>query len=125
MTQLIINGSIVLPQTSHEKYKCYPSKLAEQLEMISGRTVEEERGNVQIIEYSYDYLSDDVYLPLLAALRASPPIVATYLPDDSETMVTGNFIVTSFPPPAFAFAAGSKALWHNTAFTLREVKPHD
>lgn len=125
MTQLIINGSIVLPQTSHEKYKCYPSKLAEQLEMISGRMVEEIRGNVQMIEYSYDKLPDDVYIPLLAALRASPPIVATYLPDDSETMVTGSFIVTSITAPAFAFAVGGKALWHNTAFILREVKPHD
>ena len=50
MTQLIIN-SVVLPKTSGDKYRCYPTKLTEQLEMISGRVVTEIRGTVQVIEY--------------------------------------------------------------------------
>ena len=52
MTQLILNGGIALPETSKDKYRCYPSILNQQVEMISGRLVEEVRGTVQMIEYS-------------------------------------------------------------------------
>lgn len=124
MTQLVF-GSLALPQTSNDKYKCYPSKLAEQVPMISGRMVTEVRGTVQIIEYSYDYMPDATYQALLAALRANPPITVTYLPDNSTTMVTSDFIVTSYPMPTFAFAKGDKPYWHNVAFSLRQIKPHD
>ena len=41
MTQLILNGGIALPETSKDKYRCYPSILNQQVEMISGRLVEE------------------------------------------------------------------------------------
>ena len=51
-----------------DKYKCYPTKLAEQLEMISGRMVSEIRGTVQTIEYAYDYMPDEQYKALLMAL---------------------------------------------------------
>ena len=124
MTQLII-GSAVLPQTSNDKYKCYPVKLEESGEAISGRAFSEVRGTVQKIEYAYDSLPEETYLAVLAALRAKPPITVTYLPDDSPTMVTGSFKCESLQPPSFAFALGGKALWHNLSFTLREVKPHD
>lgn len=124
MTQLIINGA-VLPKTSGDKYKCYPAKLAEQLEMISGRVVTEIRGTVQVIEYSYDYMPDTQYKALLTALRSNPPLTVTYLPDDSSDMRTSDFIVTSYPTPTFAFAKGDKPYWHNVAFSLRETKPHD
>ena len=123
MTQLII-GSVVLPETSNDKYKCYPSKLEEEVEMISGRAVSEIRGTVQMIEYSYDKMPDSTYQALLAALRAKPPITVTYLPDDSATMVTSQFKVTSYPTPGFAFSVGGKARWHNVDFSMREVKPH-
>ena len=124
MTQLIIN-SVVLPKTSGDKYRCYPTKLTEQLEMISGRVVTEIRGTVQVIEYAYDYMPDAQYKALLAALRSNPPIAVTYLPDDSDTMVTSDFIVTSYPTPTFAFSKGNKPYWHGIGFALREVKPHD
>ena len=39
MTQLILANSIYLPETSHDKYKCYPAQLGEQVDMISGRRV--------------------------------------------------------------------------------------
>ena len=51
MTQLILADNIYLPQTSHDKYKCYPAQLGEQVDMISGRRVLEVRGWVQMIEY--------------------------------------------------------------------------
>lgn len=124
MTQLIIN-SVVLPKTSGDKYRCYPTKLTEQLEMISGRVVTEIRGTVQVIEYAYDYMPDAQYRALLAALRANPPIAVTYLPDDSNDMRTSDFVVTSYPMPTFAFAKGDKPFWHGISFQLREVKPHD
>ena len=124
MTQLIING-LHLPKTSGDKYKCYPTKLTEQLEMISGRVVTEIRGTVQVIEYSYDYMPNEKYQALLADLRSNPPITVTYLPDNSTTMVTSDFMVTSYPTPTFAFAKGNKPYWHNVSFALREVKPHD
>jgi hypothetical protein len=123
MTQLIINGTI-LPLVNHDKYKCYPQDLAEQIEMISGRIVQEVRGTVQIIEWSYDKMTDETYRSLLAALRGGEMTV-TYLPDDSDTMQTGKFLCTEYPAPAFAFASNGKALWHNVSFKLREARPHD
>lgn len=122
MIQLNING-VVLPVTSGDKYKCYPVKLTEQLEMISGRMVTEIRGTVQTIEYAYDYMPDSQYKALLAALRSTPPLTVTYLPDDSEDMRTGDFIVTTYPTPTFAFASGNKPCWHNVSFALRQIKP--
>ena len=35
ITQLILNGQVALPQTSWDKYRCYPSILNQQVEMIS------------------------------------------------------------------------------------------
>jgi hypothetical protein len=123
MTQLIINGTI-LPLVNHDKYKCYPQDLAEQIEMISGRVVQEVRGTVQIIEWSYDKMPDETYRSLLGGLRGGEMTV-TYLPDDSDTMQTSKFICTEYPAPTFAFARNGKALWHNVSFKLREARPHD
>ena len=58
MTQLIING-IYLPETSRDKYQCYPEELSVNVAMISGRTVREVRGHVQMISWSYDYMGND------------------------------------------------------------------
>lgn len=124
MIQLNING-VALPLTSNDRYKCYPQVLAEPIEMISGRMVTEIRGTVQIVEWSYDYMEPSVYAQVLTALRSSQVLTVAYLPDDSDTMVASDFIVTSFPQPTFAFARGNKPYWHNVAFTLREVRPHD
>ena len=124
MIQLIING-IYLPQTSNDKYSSRPKQLGEQIEMISGRIVTEVRGTVQIITYSYDKMPDDTYRALLAALRSETAIPVAYLPDDSDTLATGNFICTEKPTPTFAFAKNGGAVWHNVTFTLREVRPHD
>lgn len=124
MTQLIING-IYLPETSHDRYSCYPEELGTQVDMISGRRVKEIRGNVQRISYEYDRMSDSLWRQLSAVLRAGNSFSVTYLPDDNSAMVTSVFLCDSLTSPTFAFSRYGEAMWHNVAFSLREVKPHD
>lgn len=124
MTQLIING-IVLPESKGNKYRCYPAQLTRQLDMISGRRVSELKGNVQKIEYSFDYMGDSLCRQLLAALRSGQPLDVSYLPDSSDELSNSTFLVESLTPPYFAFSRNGVGLWHNIAFTLREVNPHD
>ena len=69
MTQLSING-IDLPETKNGKYKCYEQELGENIRMISGRLVTEVRSSVRVIEYSYDYMGNDLMRRLLTALRS-------------------------------------------------------
>lgn len=125
MTQLILNNSIYLPQTSWNKYRCYPAQLSHQVDMISGRRVLEVRGSVQMIEYEYDYMGNDLMRQVNAVLRSGKSFPATYLPDSGDTMQAGIFITDTFPVPEFAFSKGGVALWHNVSFVLREVSPHD
>lgn len=124
MTQLIING-IVLPETSGGRYKCYEGTLSDQIEMISGRVVTEVRGHVQFIEYSYDYMGNELVRQLLSALRAGTALTVKYLPDSGDDMKTSTFICKDLTPPVFAFSRSGKPYWHDISFTLREVRPHD
>lgn len=124
MTQLIING-IVLPETSGGKYKCYEGTLSDQIEMISGRVVTDVRGHVQFIEYSYDYMGNELVRQLLSALRAGTALTVKYLPDSGDDMKTSTFICEDLTPPVFAFSRSGKPYWHDISFTLREVRPHD
>lgn len=124
MTQLIING-LYLPETSHDKYQCPEVLLAEQVEMISGRMVQEVRGGkVYRPSYQYDYLTDSVWRALKETLVSGKSFPAVVLPDHSDSMVSGTYLVESFTPPTFAFSKSGKAYWHNIAFVLREVNPH-
>lgn len=124
MIQLIVNG-IYLPETTKDKYQCYPGELSVNVEMISGRTVREVRGHVQMITWSYDYMGNDLWRQLAAVLRGNTAFPVSYLPDDSDAMATGTFLVDSITQPTFAFSKGGVGLWHNVGFTLREVTPHD
>lgn len=124
MTQLIIDG-VYLPEASGDKYKCYPGQLSVKKDMISGRRVEEVRGDVQMIDYSYDYLEPALWLSLAAILRGHRAFPVSYLPDDGDELVTSVFAVESLTPPSFAFSRRGTPYWHNIAFTLREVDPHD
>ena len=125
MTQLILNSNIALPYTSGDKYCCYPGTLAQQVEMISGRMVEEERGHVQMIKYAYDYMGNDLMRQALTVLRRGKSFPVAYLPDEGDELVSGIFLCTSITQPTFAFSRYGVSYWHNFAFTLREVKPHD
>ena len=124
MTQLIIDG-IYLPETSRDKYQCYPGELSVSVEMISGRTVREVRGHVRMISWSYDYMGNTLWRQLAAVIRAGRSFPVVYLPDDSDNMAAGTFLVESLTQPTFAFSRDGVGLWHNVAFTLREVEPHD
>lgn len=124
MIQLIING-VYLPKTSHDRYQCYPKELSVSLEMISGRMVREVRGHVWAISYSYDYMGNELWRRLAAELRAGKPLTVQYLPDNSDSMSSGVFLVESITNPTFAFSKDGVGYWHNVGFTLREVKPHD
>lgn len=124
MTQLIING-ILLPETSRDKYQCYPGELSVNVEMISGRTVREVRGHVQYIVWSYDYMGNELWRQLAQVLRSNTSLTVAYLPDDGDELVSGEFLVESITQPTFAFSRGGVGLWHNVGFTLREVRPHD
>jgi len=124
MTQLVING-VILPETSKNKYRCYPAELRQTVDMISGRRVNEIRGFVQMIEYSYDYMGAELGNTILQILRSGKPISVGYLPDNSDTIENSEFWVESLTPPSFAFSKKGVPYWHNLAFILREVKPHD
>lgn len=124
MTQLIING-ITLPETSNDKYECYPADLSVQVDMISGRRVSEVRGTVQMIRYRYDYMGNELMRRLLIALRSGSPLTVQYLPDDSDRMAEGRFWVEQVAQPVYAFSRSGVPYWHNVEFTLREVEPHD
>lgn len=124
MTQLIIED-IYLPETTRNKYSCYPELLVETIPMISGRMVSEVRGTVQKIQYSYDYMGDELCRKLLAVLRSGQPFTVVYLPDDGDEMVSSTFLTESLTNPTFAFSKRGKPYWHNIAFALREVEPHD
>lgn len=125
MVQIII-GDIYLPETSRDKYSCREEPLTVQVEMITGRVVQELRGGkVYRPSYSYDYLPDNIYRPLKKHLVSGKPISAQVLPDDSDKLISSVFLVESFTQPTFAFSRYGQAFWHNIAFTLREVSPHD
>ena len=125
MTQLILNNSIYLPQTSRDKYRCYPTELGTQVDMINGRRVFEIRGNVWMIEYEYDYMGNDLMRQVNAVLRSGQSFPVIFLPDNADEMSSSIFLTQSFPTPTFAFSRGGVGLWHNVSFVLREVQPHD
>ena len=122
MVQLIVGG-VVLPQTSNDKYSCYPEMLATQVDMISGRRVMEVRGTVQKVTYSYDTLDTQTWRSLASVLRSGTPIQVQDLPDNSDTMVSSSFLVESLTSPTFGFALNGQGVWHDISFTLREVRP--
>ena len=125
MTQLILNNSIYLPQTSRDKYRCYPTELGTKVDMINGRRVFEIRGSVWTIEYEYDYMGNELMRQVNAVLRSGQSFPAIFLPDNSDEMSSSTFLTQSFPTPTFAFSRGGVGLWHNVSFVLREVQPHD
>ena len=125
MTQVVLNGSIVLPEPSRDQYLCYPATLSQQVDMISGRRVLEERGHVQMIEYAYDYMGNDLMRQVLAVLRSGQSFPVAYLPDEGNALVSGVFLTESITQPSMAFSKSGIPYWHNFGFTLREVKPHD
>lgn len=121
--QLIIN-EVLLPTTTHDRYSAHPVDAKVQLEMISTRMVEEVRGTVWEITYSYDYMGDAKCREVLGVLRSRGVKQVAFLPDNGDELLTSTFLVTSLTQPTLAFFRGGVAKWHNLAFTLREERPH-
>lgn len=124
MTQIILNDGIYLPEVSRDGYSCAEEPLVVQLEMISGRTVLEERGRVWSVSYEYDYMGNDLMRRALEVLRSGAPFFAAVLPDNGDQLIRSSFVVTSLEQPKMAFSRKEKAYWHRLAFTLREEEPH-
>ena len=59
-----------------------------------------------------------------SVLRSGQSFIVTFLPDNSDTMISSTFLTQDFPTPSFAFGRGGVPYWHGVAFTLREVSPH-
>lgn len=124
MNQITLEGGIVLPETSRDKYSCWEEVLTVDVEMIYPRVVMEERGRVWRASYSYDYMGNALMRQVLAVLRSGAPFLATVLPDSRDAPVTSRFICTQLTQPTFAFSRSGKPFWHNFSFSIREEEPH-
>lgn len=122
MTQLIINN-ITLPEVRRGKYAPEEPDLKVQGEMISGRLVEELRGKVWAVSYGVDRLPDAVWRALKPVLKGGS-FTASFLVNDSDTMVTATMLCTALKEPSFAWSRDNVAYWTGLSFTLREVRPH-
>lgn len=121
--QLIIDG-VVLPTSTRDRYQAFEEDLRVGIQMISGREVDEVRGTVWRIGYTYDYMGDVKMREVLAVLRNRGSKTVSFLPDNGTELVTSVFKVVSLTPPTLAFFKDGTPKWHNLSFTLREVKPH-
>lgn len=123
--QLIING-VRCPTTTRDRYRSYEVEAKEVLTMADWSVTEEVVGLIQKIEYSYDKISDELWQLLRAELYRRGPKTVIYLPDNGTVkLVPSSFIVESITPPSLNFYMNGVPKWHNLAFTLREVAPHD
>ncbi len=127
MTQLILDG-ITLPESIKGGYILSEEPLSRSIEMISGRTVRELRGNVWVVSYQFGYFDDDLKNNVLTALKRGEkePIVCGFLQQESGKELTySEFFVTSYTRPKFMWSNDGKPLWGDYRIELREVKPHD
>lgn len=128
MTQIILldstGDSVILPETSNNKYACPPEDLTVQVTMASKRIVLESRGKVYKPSYSYDYMGNELQRKALAILRSGVPFTAYVLPDDRDEMYMSRFITLSVDRPTMAFSRKDQAYWHHLGFELREERPH-
>lgn len=124
MTQLIVNGT-TMPYSKAGGYACRSEVLSEAVTMISGRMVEEIRGEVYAIDYSIESMPMQTYQALVSALRAGGAISCQFLPDNGTELLTGSFICTARPQPTFFMDHLGTPVWKDVALSLREVRPHD
>lgn len=127
MTQLIIDG-ISLPESVKGGYTADEQPLSRSIEMVSGRTVKEVRGNVWVISYQFGYFDDELKNNVLAVLKKGEkePIACGFLPQESsEELSYSEFFVVSYTRPKFMWSHEGKPLWGDYRIELREVRPHD
>ena len=123
--QLIING-IQLPFVSNDRYRGYEDELGVVETMADGSSVFEIQGMVWRVGYSCDKLPDDTLRALLPLLRRKQEMSVAFVPEGETTMRSAVMFCDSLPTrPSVAFAKAGAPVWHNLAFTLREVYAHD
>lgn len=124
--QIILEGE-ALPYTSQDRYTCYEEDLSTLITMAAQNMVKEipAKSKVWQVQYSYDYMGNEKCRRVLTILRQNSSILASVLPNTGDELIVSKFFVTSITQPTFAFSRDGVGLWHNLAFTLREVEPHD
>lgn len=121
--ELIINETL-FPTSTHDNYSAYDVDLKEILTMANGSVSEEVVGKVWKVEYSYDYMGVEKLRECLAVLRGGGVKTVSFLPDNSDELITSRFLVESLSAPSLAFVRKNQGKWHRLSFTLREVDPH-
>ena len=137
MIQLILDvggESIALPESQKNGYIIKEETLSESIPMISGRTVREYRGKVWVVSYQYGYFNDEDMKKIIAACEKGmrQSIVCSALTQESETIISSKFIVTSYERPKFMWSRTivsdgiekNVPMWADFSVNLREVKPH-
>lgn len=136
MTQLIldINGpAIALPESIKGGYSAYEEDLSVHLQMIAGNMVAELSGKVWKVSYQYGYFSESQKNKVISSCRKGKrePILCSFLPPDSNSLIVSNFFVTSLTEPKFQWSTKLSGggdepvpLWAGFSVELREVRPH-
>lgn len=129
MTQLILDVdgvAIALPESIKGGYRAWEEDLSVDAVMISGRMVKELTGVVWRVAYQYGFFNDADRARVLTAMRKGKrqPLICSFLPPESDTMITGSFWVTSSTEPKFMWGSDGKPLWGDYSVELREVKSH-
>lgn len=131
MVQLILDVdgyNIVLPESMRGGYTARKEPLATTVQMISGRTVREVRGNVWNVSYQYGYFNQEALADLMAVCDKGmrQPILCSFLPQESaEEMTTERFWVESYERPKFMWSHEGQPLWADFTVKLLGVTTVD
>ena len=131
MVQLILDvdgENISLPESRMGGYKVVKEPLSNTVQMISGRTVKEVRGNVWKVTYQYGYFDQDDMNDILAVCDKgmAEPIMCSFLPQESaEELTTIRFWVDSYNRPKFMWSREDTPYWADFSVTLTGVNPVD
>ena len=137
MIQLILDVGgydVAMPESEKGGYTIKEETLSESIQMISGRTGREYRGQVWGASYQYGYFHDSDMQRVIAACEKGmqQSILCSVLTHENSDLITTNFIVTSFERPKFMWSrivteSGEETtvpMWADFSVNLREVKPH-
>lgn len=140
MTQLIldVNGTpVTLPESIKDGYHAMKEPGFVSVEMVTRRTVLEERGDIWIIRYQYGYFDEQTKNSVISACEKGwkNPINCGFLPPDSTgALLYRDFYVTSFSYPKFMWSRSVQnengdfvpvPMYADFALELREVSPSD
>ena len=138
MTQLILDvlgTPVILPESKKDGYHAAKEPGYVSVEMVTRRTVLEERGDIWVVRYQYGYFNEDTKNRVIAACEKGwkKPINCGFLPPTSTgALMYSNFFVTSFEYPKFMWSRSVKdenggyspvPMWGDFSIELREVKP--